>query len=220
MRKSNPVWFAMLPLLAGAFACTHHKAVTPSYSPQVTTGLQAGSICPAGQVVAVYAVNQSPEGSSAGKTSAGVHTFLYEFASDPALALKQGLEQSLQAGGCRLGAPAVANLVVTILRLEAKGLECGFFSCDGSGQSTVQVTLSDGARRVLLQTLVSSTSTKGCGMAVCNEAEASEIASNVLTDTIRKTIATVAGHIARTGGSEAPMVPMPPAPPGPPVPQS
>jgi hypothetical protein len=182
-------------LFAVGLGCTHQRTVTPGYTPQIARGIQPGSICPAGQIVAVYAVNQSPDGASAGTTKAGIHTFEYSFANDPAQVLKLGLEQALQVGGCRLGQQASANLSLGLLRLEAKGLTCGFFTCDGSGQSMVQATLADAAGRPLAQRMISSTTTKGCGMAICNETEASEIASDVLTDTIQKTVAAFAVEI-------------------------
>jgi len=197
-------------VLAG---CTHQRTVTPGYAPQVVTaGVRPASICPTGQLITVVAVNQSPDGASAGTTQAGVHTFEYRFDSDPAQALKRGLEQALQAGGCRVGSPWAASLAVGLLRLEAKGLACGFFSCDGDGQSVVEVTLSDPSGTKLAQRRIASTAAKGCGMAICNEEETSAIASDLLTDTIRKTVAAFGPEIARQLVVSAPPKPAAPAP--------
>jgi hypothetical protein len=191
-----------------ASGCTHQRTVTPGYAPQgVTAGLRPGSICPTGQVVAVAAVNESPPGNSAGTTQAGIHTFEYRFGSDPVLALKRGLEQALQAGGCRVGTPSAARLAVGILRLEAKGLPCGFTRCDGDGQSVVEVTLSDPTGKTLAHRTIMSAATKDCGMVICNDEEASQIASDVLTDTIRKTVAAFAPEIAKQLTASAPATP-------------
>jgi hypothetical protein len=175
----------------------------------VTAGLRTGSICPAGQVVAVVAVSELPPGRSAGTTEAGVHTFQYRFASDPAETLKRGLEQALQAGGCRVGAPPAARLAVDLLKIEAKGLSCGFTRCDGDGQSVVEVTLSDASGRKLAQRTILSAASNDCGIAFCNDAEASAIASDLLTDTIRKTVAALGPEIARQLRASAPVTPAP-----------
>jgi len=187
---------ATLSLLAGS-ACVHQRTVTPGYSPQVVKAVRPASICPRGEIVSVASVNQSPEGNSAGTTHAGVHTFEYRFGTDPSLVLKRGLEDALRAGGCRTGGPSAASLAVGILRIEARGLECGFMTCDGTGQSIVTATLSDASGRPLMQKMITATATKGCGMAICNEEEASEIANQVLSDTIAKTVNAFAETIAR-----------------------
>jgi hypothetical protein len=210
------IWFGSIATLAflSAGACTHQRVVTPNYSPQVTA-VRPASICPRGEVVSVAVVNQSPAGISAGTTHAGVHTFEYIFASDPALVLRRGLEEALRNGGCQLGSPSAANLGVGILRIEARGLECGFFTCDGTAESMVTVTLSDGAGRPLLQQqMITSNAKRGCGMAICNEEEASAMAAQVLSDTIMKTINLFTGTIARqlAAPPTAPAAPVPSAP--------
>jgi hypothetical protein len=201
-------------LFVVATGCTHQRTVTPGYAPQVVaTGLRRGSICPTGQVITIATVNLSGQGNSAGTTQAGVHTFEYRFGSDPAQALKSGLEQALQAGGCRVGVPSAAKLAVGLLRIEAKGLSCGFSRCDGDGQSVVEVTLSDPSGRKLAQRTIISAAAKDCGMVICNEQETSEIASDLLTDTIRKTVAAFGPEIARQLTASAATTPSPvPAP--------
>jgi hypothetical protein len=198
---------AALSIFAAA-ACTHQGVLTPTFSPQSVSGVRAGSICPAGQVVAVSTTNRSPEGNSAGTTEAGVHTFKYRFASDPALVLQQGIEHGLQAGGCKLGSPSEAGLSIELLKVESKSLACGFVTCDGEGQSVIQVTLSDRGGRPVLQELITSATTKGCGMIICNEEEVSEIASTLLNDAITKTLGTfgtaIAKHLAAPPPAESP----------------
>lgn len=195
-----------------ASGCIHQRTVTPGYAPQVVTaGLRRGSICPTGQVVFVVALNQLPPGNSAGTTEAGIHTFEYRFSSDPAQTLKRGLEQALQAGGCRVGTPATASLAIGILRLEAKGLPCGWAGCNGDGHSVMEVSLSDPAGRKVAQHTIISAAAKDCGMVICNGEEASAVASDLLTDTIKQTVAAFGPEIARQLTASAPTTP-PPAP--------
>lgn len=183
--------------LLGGGACTHQRTVTPGYSPQIVSAVRPASICPRGEIVSVTAVNQSPEGNSAGTTHAGIHTFEYRFDSDPSQVLKRGLEDMLRSGGCRTGNPSAATVAVGLLRIEARGLACGFMSCDGAGQSTVTATLSDASGRTLVKKTITTAATKGCGMAVCNDEEASAIATQILSETIAKTVSAFAEAITR-----------------------
>src|SRR5438128_980904 len=131
---------ALLGLLVCG-ACTHQMNVTPSFAPETVIHEKAGSICPHGEVVSVATANQSPGGDSAGTTKAGIHTFNYRFNSDPSLTLKAGLEAALRTGGCRTGNAASATLQVNIAHIEARGLECGFTSCEGTAESDVEASL-------------------------------------------------------------------------------
>lgn len=183
-------------VLLSAGACTHQRVVSPSYSPQVTA-VRPASICPRGELVSVAVANQSPAGMSAGTTYAGPLTFNYIFASDPALVLKRGIQETLRRGGCQLGAPSAANLGLRILRIEARGLECVLLTCDGTAESMVMVTLSDSVGRPLFQQTITSNVNRSCGGAICNEEEVSGMAAEVLSETIVKTINAFAGMIAR-----------------------
>lgn len=193
---------AALTLLAGG--CTHQRTVTANYSMRAFAGVRRAGICPHGEVISVSASNQSPEGNSAGTTHAGIHTFEYRFDSDPSSVLQRGLEAALRQGGCQLGQAPAATLAVSILKLEARGLACGFMTCDGEGLSTVSVTVSDGAGRRLLWKKLSSHATRSCGMAICNDAEASAIATEVLSETIANTISTITGTVAQQLSTPSP----------------
>jgi hypothetical protein len=70
-------------------------------------------------------------------------------------------------------------------------------SCDGEGQAMINATVSDGAGKPITQKMITAHATQSCGMAICNEAEASEIASEVLSDAIAKTIASITETVAR-----------------------
>ena len=211
MRMLSGLIATLVFLSAGA--CTHQRVVTPSYSPQVTAVWPA-SICPRREIVSVAVVNQSPAGLSAGTTYAGPLTFKYVFASDPALVLKRGIEDTLRRGGCQLGSPSGANLGLRVLRIEARGLECVLLTCDGTAESMVVVTLSDSAGRPLFQQTITSNVNRSCGGAICNEEEASAMAAQVLSETIVKTINVFAGTIARQVAAPptAPAAPVPSAP--------
>jgi hypothetical protein len=185
-------------LLTTSGACTHQRIVRTQYSSQVMANVRPGSICPRGEVVGVDSSNRTADPDSAGTTEAGIHTFNYRFDADPALALKRGLQEALQAGGCHLdGSAAAANLFLRIQRIEARGDKCGMWSCPGSGAAMVAVTLTDGAGHPLLKQDISSAANMSCGMVMCNEEEASALASDVLTSTITKTVGKFAGAIAK-----------------------
>jgi len=162
--------------------------VTPGFSPDVAGAQSRGSICPHGEVVAVTAANRAPDGDSAGTTKAGIHTFNYRFRTDPALALKSGIEEALRRGGCRTGTTAATNLHVAIQQIEARGLECGFASCEGKAESLLEAKLLDGAGHAVLEDTVTSSTTLDCGLVICNEKEASEMASEVLSQAISRTV--------------------------------
>lgn len=196
--------------LFGSAACTHQMNVTPSFSPLVVAASRTGMICPHGEFIAVSAANEAADANSAGTTEAGIHTFNYRFESDPALTLKSGLEQALAAGGCRVGGVASATLAVTIVNIEARGLSCGFFTCDGEGEALVNATLTSGDGRPLMKNTISAKTEKGCGLTICSEREASEMAEVVLSDTISRTVSAFANAIAKQ------LSPPPPVPaPGP-----
>lgn len=193
MRKTFGV-IATWTLLA--LACTHQRTVTPNYSVQAFASISRGGICPHGEVISVSATNQSPEANSAGTTHAGIHTFEYRFDSDPSSVLQRGLEAALRQGGCQLGPSPAASLVVALLTMEARGLSCGFATCTGEGKSNVSVTVSDGTGRRLLWKKITSHATRSCGMTICNDSEASDIAAEVLNATIAQTIAAISGTLA------------------------
>lgn len=175
-------------LLLPCGACTHNVKVTPTYSPQVVAARSKGRICQHGEAISVAAVNQSREGQSAGTTEAGIHTFKYRFDSDPSLILKYGLEEALRQGGCGRGPSGAATLRVALAFIEARGLECGFSSCEGKGESMVEVTLLDETGRALLTDTFLSSATTDCGLIMCNGKEASELANQILSDAISDTI--------------------------------
>jgi hypothetical protein len=184
-------------LLLSCGACTHNVKVTPTYSPQVVAARSKGRICQHGEAISVSAVNQSREGQSAGTTEAGIHTFKYRFDSDPSLILKYGLEEALRQGGCGRGPSGAATLRVALAFIEARGLECGFSSCEGKGESMVEVTLLDEAGRALLTDTFLSSATADCGLIMCNGKEASGLANEILSDAISDTIAGFAEAIKK-----------------------
>lgn len=177
--------------------CTHQRVVTAGYSAQVPFTVAAGSICRHGEVVGVEASNRSGDPRSAGTTAAGIHTFNYRFDADPALALRRGLEESLRAGGCRLDGSAQANLFLQIVQIEARGEKCGMWSCPGTASVRVAVTLTDRAGHPVLKKDISAAASRTCGMVICNDEEASQLASSILSDTITKTVRAFAEAIAR-----------------------
>ena len=183
--------------LTSSGACTHERLVTAGYSAQVPFKIAAGSICRHGEIVGVETSNRAADPRSAGTTAAGIHTFNYRFDADPALALKRGLEESLQAGGCRLDGSAQANLFVQIVQIEARGEKCGMWSCPGTASARVAVTLSDRAGHPLLKKDISAAASGSCGMVICNDEEASRLASSILSDTITKTVRAFAEAIAK-----------------------
>lgn len=199
--------FAGVALLLACDACTHQMKVTPSFAPETVIHQKPGSICPRGEVVAVSTANKAPDGDSAGTTKAGIHTFNYRFDSDPSQTLKLGLEAALRVGGCRAGSAAAATLQVSIARIEARGLECGFASCEGTAESEVEATLlgRDG-RRVFLDNFTSHASA-GCGMMICNEKEASAMAREILSEVLALTIDGVADAIRKELASSPQTVP-------------
>jgi hypothetical protein len=197
-------------LLLSCGACTHNVKVTPTYSPHVLAARSPGRICPHGEAILVTAVNQSQAGQSAGTTEAGIHTFNYRFDSDPSLILKYGLEEALRQGGCGRGPSGVATLRIALASIEARGLECGFISCEGKGESMVEVTLLDEAGRALLTDTFRSSATSDCGLAICNGKEASTLANEVLSDAIGDTIAGFAAAIKKKLAERA--APAAPAP--------
>lgn len=184
-------------LLLSCGACTHNVKVTPTYSPQVVAARSQGRICQHGEAISVSAVNQSREGQSAGTTEAGIHTFKYRFDSDPSLILKYGLEEALRQGGCGRGPSGAATLRVALAFIEARGLECGFSSCEGKGESMVEVTLLDESGRALLTDTFLSSATANCGLIMCNGKEASELANEILSDAISDTLAGFAEAIKK-----------------------
>lgn len=186
---------AALPLLVCA-ACNHQVRVTPTYSPEVALQ-NLPRICVPGEVVAVSARNDSPDQASAGTTEAGMHTFNYRFDSDPALILKYGLEEALRRGGCAPGSAGAATLRVALARIEARGLECGFASCEGSGESVVEATLLDEQGQALLTDTLTANATTSCGLTICNGKEASELANELLSESIKSTIAGFARAITK-----------------------
>ena len=111
--------------------------------------------------------------------------------------LARGLAEALAKGGCGSGKDPSAKLSLRLNHLEARGLECGFVSCDGVGQAMVEATLLDPAGRKLLSDTFTSDATSGCGMAICNGKEASELASEVLTKVIADMVSTFAKAITK-----------------------
>jgi hypothetical protein len=176
-------------VLLSCGACTHNVKVTPTYSPQAVAARSRGRICQHGEAISVSAVNQSREGQNAGTTEAGIHTFNYRFDSDPSLILKYGLEEALRQGGCTRSPSGVATLQVALAFIEARGLECGFTSCEGKGESMVEVTLRDEAGHALLTDTFSSNASAECGLAMCNGKEVSGLTNELLSDAIGDTIA-------------------------------
>jgi hypothetical protein len=187
------VALALLPCAA----CTHQVQVTPNYSPQALTAQKLGKICPGGEAVAVSASNEAADVVSAGTTEAGVHTFNYRFDSDPSLVLARGLQEALRQGGCASGKDAPAKLKITLRFIEARGLSCGFVSCEGKGEAIVEATLLDRDGHTLQSDTFSPTATTGCGLAICNGKEAGELASEVLTKAITDTVAAFAKAITK-----------------------
>jgi hypothetical protein len=177
--------------------CTHHMKVTPGFAPGALASQRAGGICPSGEAVSVTASNESPDGDSAGTTKAGIHTFEYRFSSDPSLALKLGLEDALRKGGCKVGGASSASLNVVIQSIEARGLACGFVSCEGSAEAVVEASLLDSAGKKVLTDTFTSSASAGCGMTICNEKEASGMASQILTETITHTVGVFAQAITK-----------------------
>lgn len=167
-------------------ACTHQMRVTPTFSPDLAAAQRRGVICPRGEVISVAAVNQASDPASAGTTKAGVHTFNYRFQSDPALAVKAGIEDALRRGGCRLGPPGATNLQAAIKEIEARGLECGFASCEGQASSLIEARLLDSAGHVIFQDSFTSNSSPSCGLGICNEREASDMTNQVLSASISR----------------------------------
>lgn len=171
--------------------------VTPTFSPDLPAAQRRGVICPRGEAVSVSATSFSSDATDAGTTKAGVHTFNYRFLSDPALVVRAGIEDALRRGGCRVGTPATASLSAVVEQIEARGLECGFTSCSGVASSVIDVKLADQSGKLILRDSVTSESAPDCGMTICNEREASEMANEVLSTGVSRVLDKFAGAIRK-----------------------